>query len=230
MEITLLKPFAPDAPDPGDDFNCRCWAEPAEPVILKGVSNDELLRFFEESEGNIEHMYLDTKGNVTIGIGMMLSNEEAAIELPFIIQSPSGQQTATAFEIRQAYRKIKLAPFGKNIREGAFRPSSKNQYDKIYITKEVGGQNLKRRLREDIKNLRRKFDNFDSFPVGVRQALLDIEFNIGGRKFAREKWPALFDAIQRKDWKKAARESNRRDIQPDRNRKVYDLFIRAGDR
>lgn len=215
-----------DAPDPGDDFNCRCWAEPVDPVILRGISNAELLNFFSKSEGNVQYMYLDDKGNVTIGVGMLLSNEDAATKLPFIKQG----KPATPEEIRAAYRKIKTAQSRASQGRDAFNPQKHAEFSNIRIAKETGFENLKRRLPEDLKSLRRKFKDFDSFPLGARQALLDMEFNIGPTKFNRQKWPSLFAAIDKKDWKKAAQESNRKDVQLKRNKDTYDLFISAGQR
>lgn len=215
-----------DAPDPGDDFNCRCWAEPVEPIILRGISNAELLNFFSKSEGNVEYMYLDTKGNVTVGVGMFLPNEEAAVKLPFLKQG----KTATSEDIRTAYRKVKAAQSLAGNGNAAFNPDKKPQFSNLKIAPEKGFEKLKKRLPDDLKSLRRKFKDFDSFPLGARQALLDMEFNIGPTKFSRQKWPSLFAAIDKKDWQKAAQESHRKDVQPERNKDTYDLFMSAGQR
>lgn len=197
-----------------------------EEIILKGISNKKLLTFFEDSERNVGYMYLDTKGNVTIGVGMLLPNESAALKLPFFKQGRSAKPE----EIRGAYHKIKRAQFGTEIGAERFNPRENSQYDQIFIPREEGEKNLKYRLPEDLKSLRRKFKEFDSFPLGARQALLDMEFNIGLVKFNRQKWPSLFAAIDRRDWKRAAQESNRKDVQFDRNKKTYNLFISAGQR
>lgn len=221
-----------DSPDPGEDPNCRCWAEPVTGGILKGIPDEKLFSFFEKHENNIEWMYLDTKGYVTVGVGLMLPNEEAAIKLPFYKLVGTGQRPATEHEIRQAYRKIKTMPYGQNIGAEKFDPKEYTAYDDIFIDKSVGLQKLRTRLPEDLKSLRRKFKDFDSFPLEVQQALLDMEYNLGPTKFRDEKgkWPKLFAAVRREDWVEASRESHRKDIQESRNDDIRDLFLKAAGR
>jgi hypothetical protein len=101
-------------------------------------------------------------------------------------------------------------------------------------------------LYDDVYYLRQKFPKFDEFPPEKQQALLDMHYNIGSTKFSREYrikaddknrgWPSLFDAINgplgtdrhhKPDWPRAARESNRNDVGPKRNRDTYERFIKG---
>ena len=53
-------------------------------AVSSELSWEEIVRDFDRFEGRIAHMYLDTKGLVTVGVGKMLRNEAAALKLPFV--------------------------------------------------------------------------------------------------------------------------------------------------
>lgn len=45
---------------------------------------DRAIELLKEGEGSISHMYLDTRANVTAGVGQLLATVAAAQELPFV--------------------------------------------------------------------------------------------------------------------------------------------------
>ncbi len=51
-----------------------------------------------ESEGNITHMYLDTKGKVTVGIGAMLPDVNAAKKIGFVTRDKKLKVTLKQIE------------------------------------------------------------------------------------------------------------------------------------
>jgi GH24 family phage-related lysozyme (muramidase) len=59
----------------------------------------------ETYEGCVEHMYLDTKGFVTVGVGHLLSTLANAQSLTFIVQKDS--KAATDDQIKTDYDTIK---------------------------------------------------------------------------------------------------------------------------
>ena len=63
-------------------------------MTLSIIKND-----FVTYEGIYPHMYLDTKGLVTVGVGKMLPNVKSAIALPFYDKIT--RQQATAKDIEQ---------------------------------------------------------------------------------------------------------------------------------
>ena len=65
----------------------------------------------KNGEGCISHMYLDTVGKVTVGVGNMLPTADAATALPFI-QTGSGNN-ATDNEIRADYNNVAAQASGK---------------------------------------------------------------------------------------------------------------------
>ena len=53
------------------------------PVTLKAKLKKKLFQY----EGKIPHMYLDTKGYVTVGIGHLLKDVAAAQKVPFLVRN-----------------------------------------------------------------------------------------------------------------------------------------------
>ncbi len=72
----------PDGGHPSQDFGCRCYAQP---LGIEGywerVSDgvDTVTSDLSEGEGNVDHMYLDTTDNVTVGQGINLETVEEAM-------------------------------------------------------------------------------------------------------------------------------------------------------
>ena len=64
----------------------------------------------KECEGSISHMYLDTKGFVTVAVGQLLRTVEAAQELGFVHRDTG--DPATAAEIAPDYESVKQQPAG----------------------------------------------------------------------------------------------------------------------
>ena len=72
---------------------------------------------------------------------------------------------------------------------------------------QVAQEEIKRLLEEQLKKcydqLRIKISDFDNLPPSAQQALLVIQFDHGDQ-FNRQNYPKLFDAIEAKDFEKAA--------------------------
>ena len=64
-----------------------------------------------------------------------------------------------------------------------------------------------------------KFPSFDQYPQTVQFGLLDMAFNLGTNGLVT-KSPSFKKAIEAKDWKKAATESNRPQVSAMRNATV----------
>src|ERR1019366_4727592 len=70
---------------------------------------DESLAKLEWFEGSIPWMYLDTRGDVTVGVGLMVPNAAAAGKLPFMVASRS----ATSTEIATEFARVEAMPMGR---------------------------------------------------------------------------------------------------------------------
>lgn len=63
-----------------------------------------LMRQLEQQEGRINHMYRDTRGFITVGVGHLLSHPQAATRQAFIHRD--SQQPASDAEIRAEFRHL----------------------------------------------------------------------------------------------------------------------------
>ncbi len=179
--------------------------------ILDGVDDKELKDMISGHEGFKDKLYRDTKGNVTVGVGQMLPNTKAAKDLPFYVSDIDGERLATSKEIEDTFNQIKNGTL-------------KSEKPEIFLKKDFINEKLDSELRKNVTELENNFPNFSSLPPEAKQAVLDMQYNMGSGKFNEDKWPSFYEAIQDGDWDTAALESHRKDVQPDRNDKIYDLL------
>lgn len=91
----------PEGGHPTQDYSCRCYARA---LGVEGYwdrirpSVDAFTVEIETWEGNVEHMYLDGGGNVTVGKGKLLPDADSAAALPFLYRGTG--TPASADEIR----------------------------------------------------------------------------------------------------------------------------------
>ncbi|MCF6338768.1 MAG: hypothetical protein L3J84_12605 [Gammaproteobacteria bacterium] len=167
-------------------------------------------------EGNVPHMYLDTEGHVTIGVGHLVRNLTVALKLNLVVGKTGA--IATKEQITADYEAVK-----KQWKADTAAPYYK-KYTQL-IMKEV---EVKRLTNKHIKNfndeLKRLFPDFDGYPAEVRLALLDMIFNLGMTKL-RDLFPKLNKAVKAKKWAEAAAESRRKfPVSDARNKYVRALF------
>ncbi len=171
-----------------------------------------------ESEGNITHMYLDTKGKVTVGIGAMLPDVNAAKKIGFVTRDK--KLKVTLKQIEEDYKAIKKQPKGK-------LASAYKKYTKLELPERKINALLKAHIKDFKHQLRSKYPGFDIFPEEAQEALLDMAFNLGTHAL-RTRWPKLNkEGINKRDWKAAAKYCNRPDVSLKRNKMVKELFEKA---
>jgi len=66
-------------------------------------------------------------------------------------------------------------------------------------------------------------DDFNNMHKNVQLALFDLIFNLGAKKLTTT-FPNFTAALKKGDWKKAAPETNRPDVSPQRNKYVRQLL------
>ena len=76
-------------------------------------ANEYLPKLRDEFEGAVEYMYLDTGGNVTVGVGNLLVSANHAAQLGFVRRASLG--TATAAEIQADFDNITRQLAGKGV-------------------------------------------------------------------------------------------------------------------
>lgn len=181
-----------------------------------GTYLEQSLEKLREFEGCVRWMYLDTVGKVTVGVGLMLPDVEAALALPFL--APGGQ-AATHEQIAAEFARVSGQPKG---RPAAFYRHS-NSLDQAEAT-------IEGKLREVIgeleRSLRARLPMYDDLPDGVKMALLDMVYNLGPAKLFAQ-YPTFLRAITTGDWVQAAAACLRRGPGDTRNAWTREQFLTA---
>lgn len=169
-------------------------------------------------EGEVPFMYLDTLGNVTVGVGHMLASSAAGQAIGFVLNSGGGN--ASSSQIGAEFANIKaMAP---GLAMNKYQAAST-----MVLAPGVGDGLLSADLGNSQAQLRIAFARYDTFPEPAQEALLDMMFNMGAGKFTSAKWPSLFAACNAGDWMTAAAQSRRNGIQQSRNDAIAGLFRQA---
>jgi GH24 family phage-related lysozyme (muramidase) len=177
---------------------------------------DEVLTDFENWEGKISHMYLDTKGLVTVGIGKMLPNIAAAQELDFVRRADA--VAATAEEIAADFSAVSAQAAGKIA--GTYR-----KYTSLDLPDEAIGDLLKTVVEGFENDLEQSFAGYDSYPLPAKRALLDMIYNLGLDGLL--KFKKMKASVEAGDWTTAAAQCHRNGPSDERNNWTRDLFLDA---
>jgi GH24 family phage-related lysozyme (muramidase) len=173
-------------------------------------------------EGDVPHMYRDTRGYVTAGIGHLLVNRAEAEKLPWIDASTG--RPATHAQIDAEFARVEGMP--KAMTAGRYRAADGGLILPPGSAEQLANQRLD---KEFLPGLRRLCPDFDSFPPQVQRALVDMAYNLGLGKLGQ--FRHLIAACNRQDWETAAIESHRK-VHADghgekRNVWTHDLFMSA---
>lgn len=186
--------------------------------MVKDTVKQKLRTRLAEYEGSIPHMYLDSKGLVTVGVGHLLSTVADAQKLAFVIEKT--KMNATADDIKTDFESVKKQP--KNKIASFYKPATKLTLPQAEIDKLTTSH-----IEAFYKDLKIIYTDFDNYPDEVQLALFDIIFNVGPTNL-KNTWPNFNKAIRDKDWKKAADNSGRAaPVSALRNEYVKDLLEKA---
>lgn len=124
-------------------------------------------------EGVVPHMYLDTKGNVTVGVGRMLPNAASACALPFVKLGLGGTlQRATADEITEDFDRVKAMQPGMLAVRYEWAGS-------CVLPEEAVDSLLRSVLQETDAQLPSVFPKYSTWPAPAKLAVLDMAYNLG---------------------------------------------------
>ena len=196
-------------------------------------------------EDNIPYMYIDTTGNVTVGVGHNLTSHGDCQLLPFVVQRLTRKAVLGGDQGR---------PIGdpKKIGRPATKDEKQNDYDflenhdglgkyapeqlALYTTLELNSSDIDQLFEKDLQDAiavaRNTFSRaFDSYSVPRQAALIDIAFNCGSfgtmlplvNAVRGEGLYAKKTSSER--WKAAALHSNRTAVSAFRNRQIADWLI-----
>jgi GH24 family phage-related lysozyme (muramidase) len=180
------------------------------------LSWEEIVRDFDQFEGRIAHMYLDTRGLVTVGVGKMLPHVAAAQKLPFV-QRANGQP-ASAEQIAADFAAVKAQPLGK-------LAHSYRKFTQLELPDAAIDALLRLTVDSFEADLRARLPGYAKAPAPAKAALLDMAYNLGMDgllKFAR-----LKAAVAAGRWAQAAAECRRNGPSPERNEWTRDQFLAA---
>jgi GH24 family phage-related lysozyme (muramidase) len=189
-------------------------------LLSKGgrhAHNESVIDRAKRYEGNVPHMYLDSRGNVTVGVGNKLDNANAAASLPFVHKSDG--VAATPEEKRTEWTTIS----GKEANHPA---AYYNQFALLVMRQPDIDALLTNRLSGFESDLRSIFPSYNAFPPQAQEGLIDMIFNLGRAGLLN--FTRLVVAVRAQDWFLAASESRRNGVQPERNDDVRQLFEHAG--
>jgi GH24 family phage-related lysozyme (muramidase) len=188
-------------------------AAPEAPTLDIRALCRELTRW----EGSCRHMYVDTRGYVTTGVGNLLRDANAAAALPWVHRATG--KPASAEEIRAAFRDV--ATLGAGHKAGFYERAS----DLVLPQAKIEQLAASRLENEFLPGLRRLCPHFDDYPLPAQRALVDMAYNLGLGGLG--KFPILLAACERGDFAAAAEACNRRSSRQERNDATRALFLEA---
>lgn len=166
-------------------------------------------------EAGVGWMYLDTRGNVTVGIGFLLSSPAVACRLPFAVSSraASDDEITADFSRVAAMEAGRLASF--------YRLDTSPLLSQLDMMAE-----LRRRLQVEDTRLAGLYGSWPTLPDLSKMALLDMGYNLGVAGL-RDKFPRLNAAVLAGNWAGAAAECERGGIGTARNTWTKNMFLQA---
>jgi GH24 family phage-related lysozyme (muramidase) len=169
----------------------------------------------KEFEGNYSYMYLDTTGNVTVGVGEMLPNAAAAQKFAFVRRADATAKppvlpgAATADEIKADFDNVKKQTAGK-------LATYYRQFTKLDLPQSVIDATVTAEVFQFTVSLTASFPDFNSYPTEACAALFDMAYNLGISGLT-SKFPTFCKVVKDKDWATTAKQCQRGGIGDARN-------------
>lgn len=171
----------------------------------------------KEFEESIAWMYLDTAGKVTVAVGNMLPDLNAALNLP--LRSQSSGDLAGAPAVMADFARVQAMRPGMTAR-------AYWEYDALILNDEDIETLLMRRLTAFDQELRKDFVGYDSFPDAAKMGLLDMIYNLGEGKLV-DTYPNFDAAVRSRDWVRAVADCHRIGPNDARNEWTRQQFLAA---
>jgi len=181
-------------------------------------------------ENKINHFYLDSVGKVTVGVGHMIPNKQSvsSITMYRIVNKLPGAM-ATLLEKQKEFDNISKQ-----------KRNYKAEWYAKHTTLMMKDTDITAQLNKHIDSFYKELsitytkakgypDDFDKLDKDVQAALFDMIFNLGATKLTKV-FSKFDNAIKAGNWKLAAAESNRPQIDPRRNDYVKKKFISAASK
>ncbi|WP_188151364.1 hypothetical protein [Teredinibacter waterburyi] len=196
---------------------------------LNAAVKQEVIKNTEKYEGRIPHLYLDSRGKVTVGIGHLIPNKSAMAAVPMFKKNANNVLVLASLAEKYAeYDTIKKQPYGfsHNARFYAAHTTLVMKDHDIATQKERHILSFYTELAAYYTTTNGFTKKFDVMPHPVQQALFDMVFNLGITKL-RAQYVKMNNSIKIENWATAAAESKRPQIGMKRNNYVESLFLSA---
>lgn len=187
----------------------------------------QIVHRLESYEGRVNHLYLDTVGKVTVGVGHLIPYRGAIsrVDLYTVWNGVTGSM-ATFSEKQDEYDRVSAQPAG--YRASWYRSATRLVMLDTTISRlrDEHVDTFHRELRAIYARKNGFAEDFDGFPETVQAALFDLIFNLGASRLMNT-FPRFNQSIRASDWRTAAKESHRPQVSAERNRYVHQLFLSA---
>jgi len=190
-----------------------------------GLNYLKLWQQLKQHEGCINHMYLDSVGIVTVGVGHAIFNHNMLDGIKFIYKH-NGQLACSA-DVKAEYNYIKTYA-DKNYNAKAFDKLTKlelapNQSDKLFAADLNQAIYAVNNYLTRLKSLQ-----FFTIPQPAMHAMVSMTFNMGHTKFlGGNKWPKFKAALKKRDWQECAIQTNYRGPSKQRIADLKECFMHA---
>ncbi len=179
------------------------------------------LQHLKAVEGFATHMYKDIANNVTVGIGLLLRYASDAKKLPFVIKGTS--TPANPVHIENAFNVVKNSATAGAAGAAAFEPLTNIEISLAEAT--IRALNAMDDFLCQLTSSK-FFPEFGTYPTTVQMGILDLAYTLGPTG-TRDKYKDFTAAVRRRNWKLAAKESDRPQVSSTRNGIVDQWFNQA---
>jgi GH24 family phage-related lysozyme (muramidase) len=200
--------------------------------MLTGPFKAKLKAALIKFEKSVPYLYQDSIGQMTIGVGHLVEPEIKVV--PLKLYRRSDQKLATVEEKKAAWQAVKKEnrryTGQKDHKQHVYGAGHYEKLSSLFMKDADVDVLTEDHIVEFHGYLRRAFTRqngylteFDDMPENARLALFDMMFNMGPTRFPRP-WHQFVAALKRGDWQKAATQSNRPQVNAERNAYVRDLL------
>lgn len=177
-------------------------------------------------EGEFTNFYLDSVGQVTVGIGHMIPDKDKFLELSHYLHIKDNPKLpATEEQIEREWQRMQSL---KVRYVGAYKYHTAGSYKKDAIV-EVDQERIvvetKKILLKMIAEMQHRYKTIIGAPYPAQKGLLDLVYNVGIPRL--KKFIQFNQAVANEDWKAAAEHCHRKGIGEYRNRCVREFFLQA---
>lgn len=172
--------------------------------------------------------YICSTGSITIGVGINVDSMKDFCKLELRnsrLQLLNLDQKKAYYYSLAAYRK-KVVKYGRCSlvaeKQKKFSCQITPAYaQRLYLAK---SQNL---ITELDRKMTKAGLDFLSMPRNVQLALIDMQYTLGNSGFTPQKWPRFFNALKKRNYLVAGKESEIKNVQSGRNEWRQSLFLQA---